>query len=178
MQFNDGKIWEPLKTRGLHFGHLNVNVLLSKIDELRDITNYIKSAILGITESKLDSSFTNTEVNINGYRIIRDNRNRNSGVVACYIRNNLCFNTYNIFSNFIKHDLFKIVIPKVKLIAVGIFYRHPNSNDFLNTFSNNFQKIDNKANEIYLLGDFNINLLQNGNLLLKSIVLKSVQFPN
>ena len=48
MQFSDDKIWEPLKTRGLHFCHLNVNSLLSKTDELRDITNHIRPAILGI----------------------------------------------------------------------------------------------------------------------------------
>ena len=41
MQFNDSKIWESFKTPGLNFCHLNINSLLSKIDELRDITNYI-----------------------------------------------------------------------------------------------------------------------------------------
>ena len=61
MQFIDEKTWEPLKFRGLHFCHLNVNSLLSKIDELRDLTNYIKPEILGITESRLDSSVTNAE---------------------------------------------------------------------------------------------------------------------
>ena len=44
MQFIDDKTWEALKTRDLHFCHLNINSLLSKIDELRDITNYINSA--------------------------------------------------------------------------------------------------------------------------------------
>ena len=52
--------------KGLHLCHLNVNSLLSKIDEIRDIANRIKPAVLGITESKLDSSVTNMEVNING----------------------------------------------------------------------------------------------------------------
>ena len=167
MQFIDDKTWEPLKTRGLHFCHLKVNSLLSKIDEPRDITNYIKPAILGITESKLDSSVTNAEVNINGYSIIRNDRNRNGGGVACYIRNDLCFNIKNIFSNSIEHVFFEIFIPKVKPIAIGIFYRPPNENDFLNIFSNEFQQIDSKTNEIYLLGDFNINLLQNGKFILK-----------
>ena len=37
----------------------------------------------------------------------------------------------------------------------------------LNIFSNEFQQIDSKTNEIYLLGDFNINLLQNGKFILK-----------
>ena len=62
---------------------------------------------------------------------------------------------------------FEILIPKVKPIAIGIFYRPPNENDIFNIFSNDIQQIDNKINEIYLLGDFNINLLQNGKFILK-----------
>ena len=62
---------------------------------------------------------------------------------------------------------FEILIPKVKPIIIGIFYRPPNANDFLNIFSNDFQQIDSKTNEIYLLGDFNINILQNGKFILK-----------
>ena len=118
----------------LIFFHLKVNSLLSKIDELRDITNYIRPVILGITESKLDSSVTNAEVNINGYSIIRNDRDRNCGGVACYIRNDLCFNIKNIFSNSIEHVFFEILVPKVKLMATGIFYRTPNANDFFNIY--------------------------------------------
>ena len=151
MQFIDGRTWGALKTRSLHFCYLNVNSLLSKTDELIDITNYIRPAILGIIESKLDSSVTNTEVNINGYGIIRHDRNRNGGGVTCYIRccillYCLCFNMKNIFSNHIKNVFFEILIPKVKPIAIGIFYRSSNANDFLNIFSNNFQQIDSKTN--------------------------------
>ena len=62
---------------------------------------------------------------------------------------------------------FEILIPKVKPIAIGIFDRPPNENDVLSLFSNEFQQIDSKTNEIYLLGDFNINFLQNGKLILK-----------
>ena len=156
-----------LKLEVYIFFHLNVNSLLSKIDELRDITNYIKPEILGITESKLDSSITNAEVNINGYSINRNDKNRNGESAACYIRNDLCFNIKNIFSNSIEHVFFKILIPKVKPIAIGIFYLPPNENDFLKIFSNESQQIVSKTNEIYLLGDFNINLLQNGKFILK-----------
>ena len=166
-QLNDDKTWDPLKTKGLHLWHLNVNSLLSKIDEIRDIANRIKPAVLGITESKLDSSVTNMEVNINGYSIIRNDRNRHGGGVACYVKNDLCFNTKKIFPISIEHVFFEILIPKVKPIAVGIFYRPPNSNDFLNLLSNSFQQIDLNKQEIYLLGDFNINLFQNGKFLLK-----------
>ena len=71
------------------------------------------------------------------------------------------------FLNSIEHVFFEILIPKVKPIAIEIFYRPPNENDCFNIFSNDFLQIDNKTNEIYLLGDFNINLLQNGKFILK-----------
>ena len=84
-----------------------------------------------------------------------------------YIRNDLCFNIKNIFSNSTEHVFFEILIPKVKPTAIGTFYRPPNENDFLKIFSNEFQQTDSKTNEIYLLGDFNINLPQNEKFILK-----------
>ena len=73
--------------------------------------------------------------------------------------------------------LLEILIPKVKPTAIRIFYRPSNLNDFLNTFSKNFQQIDTfssnfqqmnyKTSEVYFLGDFDINLLQNGKIILK-----------
>ena len=127
-------LFEPFRKRGFHFLHINVNSLLLKIDELRDIISRTKPAILGITESKLDSSVSDQEVNISGYSILRSDRNRNGGGVACYIRADLCFNRRNVFSNTIEHVFFDLLIPKVKPISIGIFYRPPNANTFLETF--------------------------------------------
>ena len=75
----------------MHFLHINVNSLLSKIDELRDVVGHTKPAILGITESKLDSSVSDQEVDISGYSILRSDRNRYGGGVACYVRADPCF---------------------------------------------------------------------------------------
>ena len=74
-------LFEPFRKRGFHFLHINVNSLPLKIDELRDIISRTKPAILGITESKLDSSVSDQEVNISGYSILRSDRNRNGGLL-------------------------------------------------------------------------------------------------
>ena len=87
----------------------------------RDIANCIKAAVLGITESKLDSSVTNMRVNINGYRIIRNDRNRHGGGVACYVKNDLCFNTKKIFPNSIEHVFFEILIQKLNPLRLEYF---------------------------------------------------------
>ena len=124
------------------FLHINVNSLLSKIDELRDVVGHTKPAILGITESKLDSSVSDQEVNISGYSILRSDRNRYGGGVACYVRADLCFNRRNVFSNSIENVFFDLLIPKLKPLLIGIFYRLPNVNTFLETFVNNLKLID------------------------------------
>ena len=75
--------------------HLNVNSLLSKIDEMRYIAKCSNAAIIGITESKLDNSILNSEIDIPGYDVLRSDRNRNGGGVVCYIRQNICYNIKN-----------------------------------------------------------------------------------
>ena len=71
------------------------------------------------------------------------------------------------FSNTIEHVFFDLLIPKVKPISIGIFYRPPNANTFLETFQNDLNLIDFKKFEVYFLGNFNINLLLNNKFLLK-----------
>ena len=63
-------IWEPLNKKDLHFLHIDINSLLPKIDELKCIANKTKTAIIGITESKLDHTVSDLEVNLPGYDIL------------------------------------------------------------------------------------------------------------
>ena len=83
--------------RGLHLIHLNVNRLQSKIDELRAIAKKSRATVIGITESKLDETVLDGEINIDGYELIRSDRNRHGGGVACYIRNDVSFNVSGNF---------------------------------------------------------------------------------
>ena len=78
LQGNDNE-FEPFHKRGLRFLHIDVHGPLLKIYELRNIVCHTKPTILGINESKLDSSVSDQE--------------------TCYVRTNLCFNSSNIFSN-------------------------------------------------------------------------------
>ena len=46
--------------------HLSINSILPKLDELTTIAVYTKAAIIVITESKVDSSISDSEVRIPG----------------------------------------------------------------------------------------------------------------
>ena len=71
--------WSVFTSRGLHFIHLNVNSLLPKIDELRNIAKLSNAAVIGIIESKLDDSILSSEMHIDNYNTLRYDRNIHGG---------------------------------------------------------------------------------------------------
>ena len=103
--------------KSLHF--LNINSLLPKIDELKYIANQAKVVIIGIVESKLDHTVPDLEVNLPGYDLLRCDRNRNGGGVACYMRKDFCFRPLNCKK--IENSIFDILLLKSKPITIGIF---------------------------------------------------------
>ena len=70
------------------------------------------------------------EVAVDGYNIVRNDRNRNSGGIACYIRNNICFNRKACMSDNIENIFIDLLFPKAKPISVGIIYKHPSQTQF------------------------------------------------
>ena len=151
-------IWQRFHKKILH--------LLPKIDELKCIANKTTAIIIGITESKLDHTVPDLEVNIPGYDILRCDRNRNGGGVACYIRKGLCFNTRGLNCKEIENIIFDILWPNLKLITTGVLYKLPNHANFIELIVKGFSLLNLRDNGIYLLGDFDINLLQDGNYVL------------
>ena len=61
---------------------------------------------------------------------------------------------------------FDILLPKTKPIFVGIIYRPPTCINVLKCFNQHLDDI-NLDNEIFLLGDFSMNLFDNGKYILK-----------
>ena len=123
--------WSVFKKRGLHFVHLNINSLSSKIEELRQIAKNTNSAVIGLSETKLDKTIFDSEVSIPNYSLIRKDRNRKSGGVACYIRSDVCFNSQNYLSDEIENISSDLLFPKTKPISIAIVYKPPADNRFL-----------------------------------------------
>ena len=78
--------WNVFKSKGLHLIYLNINRLLPKIDERQHTSNSSNAAVTGISESKLDESVLQSEIQIKNYDLLCRNRDRRGGGVACYIR--------------------------------------------------------------------------------------------
>ncbi len=73
----------------MRIANLNVNSLTRHVDDIRIMLTNYPFDILAINETKLDSSISDSEIYINGYIIIRKDRNRNGGRIAIYIKNNI-----------------------------------------------------------------------------------------
>ena len=85
--------------------------------------------VIGIAQSKLDKSLTDSGILIDNYNLLRCKR----------------------------YFLSKIILPKTKPITVGVIYRPPNQTNFSKALNENFATLDTTFKESYILGDFNIN---------------------
>ena len=103
-----------------------------------------------------------------GYDFIHNpRRNRIGGGVGIYVNNDLEFKprpdlTFpDISPPFIESLFIEIRRPLSKNIIIGVIYRPRNSNvnDFVQNFNSLLAKIGKEEKLSYLLGDFNLNLL-------------------
>ena len=128
---HDNSKCKIFKKKGLHILDLNVSTLLPKIDEIRFIANQSNASNIGISESKLDSSILNSELDIDEYNLIRLDRSRREGRVACSVGKSLSYNHKTSFCCDIESIFIGIFLPKSKPVLVGVLYRPPGKTDFI-----------------------------------------------
>ena len=119
--------WNIFQKRGMHFIHLNINSLLSKIDEICLIAKPANATVIGLSELKLDDTVWSSEPQIEGYYLVRFDRSRGGGGggVVCFVKNsisynqkpNFCINTENIFM--------EVFLSKFKPVLIGVLCRPP-----------------------------------------------------
>ena len=162
------------KEKGLHFVHLNCNSLCSKIEEIRELVLHSKPHVICFSESKLDETVTDAEVKLDDYNILRQDRTRQGGGVACFIHKDVNFDQRTDFPEDFEKIFIDIFLPQTKPILFGVVYRPPKDSDFLERLSDsimNSKSFD--AQEVIIMGDINIDLLDKKN---KFILEKGYRF--
>ena len=160
--------FDCLKKKGLNFVHLNARSIFHKVSELKLITRRYRIAVLSITETWLDNSYTDQSIKIDGYNLLRRDRDTFAGGVCVYIREDLAFNARSDLQNDNLEDLWvEILLPRCKPIVIGTCYKAPDNNNLTESLENTLNLV-NPESEIYVLGDFNICLLKDNSNFRKS----------
>ena len=100
-----------------------------------------------------------SELEVDGYDLVRLDRSRRGGSVACYIKSSIAYSFKDSFCSNTESIFVDIFLPNSKSILLDILYRPPKKSDFVK-YINVFTEtgVLNKQ-ECYLLGDININLI-------------------
>jgi hypothetical protein len=121
---------EALGKKGLHFVHLNVRSLLPKIDEIRLLVCKSEVGVLCFTETWLDSSVCDSEIEIGNYSVFRKDRNWNGEGICAFVRSDIAFNVRSDLNADLEIIWLDICLPKTKPILLGVCYRPPKQNAF------------------------------------------------
>ena len=149
--------------------HINARSLNKNVDSLELLLtnlNQFPFSIIGITETWLHST-SPPVFNLSNYSMLRaDRQHGKGGGVALYI-----FDKLNIKSRPDLHiegaeDLFiEVLNDHSKNIIVGVIYRPPNNDldSFLEKLEEVLDSITRENKDVYLMGDYNIDLLNTEN---------------
>ena len=120
-----------------------------------------KFDIFLISETKLDSSFPTGQFNIPGFRVFRNDRNKNGGGLMFYVNQQIpCKNITNFnFSQNIETLMIEINLNNFKTLIVGAYKPPAVKNDvFLNELHNALSFYSTKYDNFLIIGDLNIPL--------------------
>lgn len=85
--------------RDMHFIHLSVNSLPSKIDKMRYIAKLTNAIVIGVTETKPGNTFSNRELETECYDLIRHEQSQRGGSSAGSVKNSISYNLKPYFLN-------------------------------------------------------------------------------
>ena len=106
----------------------------------------------------MDDSVQSSEIQNENYDQIRSDKNGHGDGAAFLISNDLSYKTKSFLPSEIENIFMEIFLPHSKPLVVGTVYCPPSQGSFTETITEHFSRINTNDTEIYILGDFNIDL--------------------
>ena len=158
-----------LTTKGLKIGHLNIQGLQNKFEQIDLLLNnsHNEIHIFGLSETKLKNFHPDSAFTIDNYQLFRKDRfisrerPEQGGGIIVYVKNGVKVERrLDLERNEIECVWLEVSPKNSKSFLVGILYRHPNEGVQWNEhFEDLMENILANQKEIYLLGDFNRDLI-------------------
>ena len=149
---------------GLKLGCLNIRSLCSKIDQLQLFVQSHNFDVLGVNETWLDESVSESEIEIAGYSVVRKDRNRNGGGVCFYVKDSLNFHDRKDIGNGIE-SIWITVKQQDKLVIIGTIYRPPSANSvYYDDMLSEIQRAHDICSNVIVMGDLNYDYINDDTL--------------
>ena len=158
----------PYKNKPLSLFQINACSLSKNFDDLQHLLSCTKIFfdIIAVSKTITKNVSLLNNLNLNNYSFEFTPTETCAGGTLLYIANHLsykCRNDLNIYKkNELESTFIEIVNPKKSNIIVGVIYRHPfmDLTDFNCSYLKKLlESISKEQKSIFLLGDFNFNLL-------------------
>ena len=153
------------KCKGFRIGHINIQGLNNKMDQVRLMlsSDQNKIHIFGLSETKLQSFHPDNIYEIDGYQkpFRRDRKEKQGGGILLYAENGVsCQRRSDLEHENLECIWLEVKPNKSKPFLVGHIYRPPDSGIIWNeTFEDCIENVLKEEKELYLLGDVNRDLL-------------------
>ena len=148
--------------------HLNIASLSKHFDDLKNLLSLLKYSfdIIGISEHKINKDAKYTDFDLPGYTFSFNATDSSHGGTGFFISNNLTFKERPDLlindSGRLESTFIELVFPNKKNVLCGCIYKHPSlkAGDFSDKhLTPMLDKLSKEDKLCFLMGDFNINLL-------------------
>ena len=153
------------KCKGFRIGHINIQGINNKIDQVRLLlsSELNQIQILGLSETKLQNYHPDTFYEIDGYQtpFRRDRKEKEGGGILVYVKNGVqCKRRPDLENEQLECIWLEVKPIKSKPFLVGQIYRPPSSGITWNEiFEEGIENVLKEEKEMYLIGDINRDLL-------------------
>jgi len=151
--------------KGLKLGHLNINGLYEKLDQLEIFLTQFSFDVLFISETHLNINQPYPNLHIPGYNFLRQDRERFWGGLGCFYKDSLSVVLSESAHFNDENEALTVTLnpPHNKPILLSCVYRKPSSPhslflEDLNTHLSKLSTLLGSSMECYIFGDFNIDL--------------------
>ena len=148
-------------------GHLNINSIQNKFEELTATIKTIGAHVMFISETKIDSSYLNAQFSIPGYSLYRNDRKKGGGGIMALVSSSLTKKRLQPTNNYKTLELIALEIKTDanNMIIIGIYCPPRNlCGDYQLLLENELSQVCNwaslQSNSVVIIGDLNLDRIR------------------